>query len=372
MKGDNLMDRQIKIGCVLPLSGPESRHARAQLLAVKLAFEEIEPQLDLPFGVELVIGDDEFDSEVAADIARAWASDENMLGVVGPMNSKTSLTVAPIFSEAGLVHIATAASNPTLTRRGWETFFRVVVNDVHHYRAAARFAVEGLKASRISVVYAAGGTFSGPMAEGFRDVALDLGAEIPAFMDVPGGQEDYRETADHLARSESDLIFFVLGEDTAPILANQLREAGVAAPFFATDGLKPFPYFATPDYDVEGPYYTNVCADPRVKREAGEMVSRYVERYGEEPTVYMAEAYDAAAILLSALKMTASNHPDRQEVLEAVAATRDFEGTSGKITFDQHGDILDPEIGIYKVESRELRFLGYTKDVLQDERVLAS
>jgi len=336
------------------------------LLAVRLALKEAEQELSLPFDVELAVEDDALDSQKAADIAQALVTDQEILAVVGPMNSKTSVAAAPIFHRAGLVHIATAASNPTLTQRGWDTFFRVVCNDIHQYQAAASFAVRKLGSRRIAVIYGEGGTFSTPMAEGFRKVALELGAEIPVFLAIQGSKHDYSDTMHTLTGSEYDLIFFVVGEDTAVVIARQLREAGVMVPFFATDGLKPFPYFATWDYDVDGPYYTNVCADPQVKESAGEMVKRYIKRFGEEPTVYMAEAYDAAMIILSAFKRMGSSYPSREEVRKAVAATRDFPGTSGTITFDEYGDITQPEIGIYKVEDRALKFLGFTKDLLQE------
>ena len=121
---------------------------------------------------------------------------------------------------------------------------------------------------------------------------------------------------------------------------------------------------ATWDYDVDGPYYTVVCADPKLRKSAGELATRYIKQYGEEPTHYMSEGYDACSILLHALKNTGSRHPTREEVRKAVAATHDFPGTSGKVTFDEYGDLLHPEIGIYKVVGRELTFLGFTKDLL--------
>lgn len=358
-------NHKVKIGCVLPTSGFESRHAISQLQAVKLAVEEILPALELPFEVELVVEDDEVKPDKAIAIAQKLVADEDVVAVVGPMNSDTNLAAGPVFNEGGLAHMATAASNPTLTQRGWRTFFRVVTSDIPHYRDAARFAVQKLGARRISVVND-GSNFTRPMAEGFRDVALELGAEIPVFVGVQRGKDDYSDAVQQLAAVETDLIFFVVIEKVAVIIARQLREASVMTTFFATDGLKPFPYFATWDYDVEGPYYTNVCADPKVKKKAGEMVERYVKRYGEEPTVYMVEAYDAAQIALASLKNTRSDRPTRAQVLEQIAATRDFPGLSGTLTFDQNGDILNPEIGIYKVEGRELKFLGFTKDLLSN------
>lgn len=356
--------KKVKIGCILPTSGFESRHAVSQLLAVQLAFEETLPRLNLPYKVELVVEDDEVKPDKAAAIARKLVADEDVVAVVGPMNTDSNLAAVPIFHEGGLANIATAASNPTLTQRGWHTFFRVVASDTHHYRDAAKFAVQTLGARRISVVND-GSNFTRPMAEGFRDAAVKLGAEIPAFVGVQRGKDDYSDAVKVLAGVETDLIFFVVIELVAVIIARQLRETGVMTTFFATDGLKPFPYFATWDYDVEGPYYTNVCADPKVKKKAGEMVTRYIKRYGEEPTVYMVEAYDAANIILSALKNTEAATPSRAQVLAQIAATQNFSGLSGTITFDPHGDIVNPEIGIYKVEAKELKFLGFTKDLMK-------
>jgi branched-chain amino acid transport system substrate-binding protein len=353
---------KIKVGCMMPLSGAEHRHARSQLLAVRLAFEEREPA-----NVELVVEDEEFSPQLAIEIARAFAADEQVLAVIGPMNSNTSIAAAPVFADAGLVHIATAASNPGLTQRGWPTFFRVVVNDIHHYRAAAQYAVHGLGARRIGAIFSAGGTFSTPMAEGFREVARSLGAEVPLFLPIDGAGSDYSTDVAQVLAAPVDLLFFVVGEETAVRIAVQLREAGVRTPFFATDGIKPLPYFATPDYDVDGPYYTNVCADPRVSPAAGAMVQRYIARFGEEPTVYMAEAYDAAGIILEAIERAAASGLTRASVRDAVAATRSYEGASGTITFDEAGDIVTPAIGIYKYKNGGLTFLGFARDLLPAE-----
>ncbi len=95
------------------------------------------------------------------------------------------------------------------------------------------------------------------------------------------------------------------------------------------------------------------------------MVKRYQARFGEEPTVQMVEAYDAARILLTALK--GSDRPTRETVRQAVAETRDFPGPSGNISFDEGGDIMEPEIGIYKFERGRLTVLGFTRNLLRSE-----
>ncbi len=357
------MKAHVKMGCSLPLNSFEGLHARSQLLAIKLAMEDVQKERSLPFTLELVEGDDRFDEDVAAQLAETLVADPQVLGVVGPMNTDTNVKAAPVYAQGGLVHIATAASNPTLTEQGWPTFFRVTVNDVHHYRQAARFAVERLGARRIAVVHDQT-NFTEPMGRGFSEVAQELGAQVPAYVTVDRQAGDYDAAVTTLKENPADLIFFCCMEPTAAVLAPKVREGGIMTPFFATDGIKPFPYFATPGFDVEGPYYTNVCADPRVHKPAGDMVARYIERFGEEPTVYVAEAYDAARILIEAF---GDGGRTRAEVRESVANTRDFPGVSATISFDEKGDMLEPAIGIYKVsEGERLEFLGFTKDLLDD------
>jgi branched-chain amino acid transport system substrate-binding protein len=356
--------KKYKIGVTLPTSGYEDRHGRSQWLAAQLAHEELLPKLKLPFDVELSFADDSGDAKRAVPVAQAFAADPAVLGVVGPMNTDAHLATGDIYEAAGLAHIGTACSNPTLSQRGWRTFFRVCLSDIPHWQDAARYAVQSLGARRITVLNDGSG-FTRPMAEGFRDTAKQLGAEIAASIQVVRGRDDYSEAVAELARVSPppDLMFFCVIEPVAIRIANPLRKAGVRVPFLATDGLKPLPYFATPDYDVDGPYYTNVCADHRVKEPAGAMVRRLVARFGEEPTVYVAEGYDATAILLSALQR-AGGTPTRESVRKEVAATRNFPGTTGSVSFDAHGDIETPEIGIYKYVKGELKFLGFTKDIL--------
>jgi branched-chain amino acid transport system substrate-binding protein len=349
---------------MLPLSSFEANHAHTQLLAARLALEEAE-QAGLPFTTTLEVRDDAYDKEKAARIAEEFVADPSIVSVVGPMNSDMSLASGPIFHEAGLAHIATASSNATLTRRGWKTFFRMVPSDDLHIRDAAAFAVRRLGARRIAIVQD-GSNWSRPVGDSFKEEVEALGAVVPAYVPVQRKRREYGDAVRALAAANADLLFFAVIEEVAVIIARELREAGVRAPFFAPNGLKPPPYFATPDYDVDGPYYTNVTADHRVLPRAGEMVKRYVARFQEQPTVYVAEAYDATGILLRAIRAAGASQthrPSRDEVLRAVAGIRGYEGTSGTISFDANGEIENRGIGIYKYEAGQLRFLGFTTEL---------
>ena len=161
---------------------------------------------------------------------------------------------------------------------------------------------------------------------------------------------------------QPDLIFFGVIEEEGLRLAPQLRSAGVTSTFFGTDGLKSSRYLETPQYDIKGPYYSNASTDLDVKATAHVFKKAFVERYGPTYSVYSAEAYDAANVMIHA--MAKAEKLTRQSVLSMVAKTNKFPGITGQITFNAYGDRMNPEIGFYELTPGKTVFLGFDCDIL--------
>jgi branched-chain amino acid transport system substrate-binding protein len=353
----------IKIGCSAVLSEEEDEavHGRHIAQAVGLAVEQANQRAEFPFELELLVGDDQAKTESALSVAREFIEDPRLLGIVGTMNSHTSLATAPRFSQAKLAQISPAASNPALTRQGFDSFFRVVPHDLYQGREGAKYAVQVLGARRIAIIHD-GGSFGEPLAAVFSQTSRELGAQIVISRRIQPGKLDYREAAAEVAAAKPDLIFFGVIEAEGRHLAAQLRQVGLVAPYFGTDGLKPSRFLATPEYDVDGPYHTSASTDVYLRPSAATFAQAYRDRYGELYSIYTAEAYDAANILIAAC--AAAIRPERSLVLEQVAQTKNFSGASGTITFDKYGDRLNPQISMYKVAGDALVFLGYTQETV--------
>jgi branched-chain amino acid transport system substrate-binding protein len=353
----------IKIGCsaVLSEEEDESIHGRHISQAVALAIEQANNRNDLPFSVEMLLGDDKAQTSAAIAVAQQFIEDPQVLGVVGTMNSHTSLATAPLYHQANLTQISPAASNPSLTQHDFQTFFRVVPHDLCQGQEGARYAVQVLGAQRIAVIHD-GGTFGEPLAKVFSQTCQQLGALITLSRRIQPGEVNFSEAVAEVAATEADLIFMGVIEAEGRHLAAQLRQAGVRAPFLGTDGLKPSRFLATPDYDVQGPFHTSASTDVTIKPSAAAFAQAYAERYGEIYSIYTAEAYDAASLLITAC--ASATTLDRASVLAEMAHIRDFPGASGPISFDKKGDRLNPQIGVYKVNGEALEFLGYTNELL--------
>jgi ABC-type branched-subunit amino acid transport system substrate-binding protein len=328
-----------------------------------LAVEQANSRDDLPFVVEVVVGDDKAQVEAAVAVAQRFIADPQVLGVVGTMNSHTSLAAAPLYYRASLTQISPAASNPGLTQHGYCTFFRVMAHDLYQGQEAARYAVQVLAARRIAIIHDSS-SFGEPLAQVFTQTSEGLGVSPVLYRGIQRGQTDFRDLAAAVAAAEPEVIFLAVIEAEGRQLAGQLRQAGVRATLFGTDGLKPSLFLATPGYEVEGPYHTSASTDVRMKPSAAAFAEAYQARYGQLYSIYTAEAYDAANILIAACAR--ANPSDRPGVLAEVARTRNFPGASGSISFDERGDRLDPVIGILRVTGGVPVFLGVTRDLLAE------
>jgi branched-chain amino acid transport system substrate-binding protein len=350
----------IKIGCSAVLSGHEKVHGQAIVHAAQLAVEQANKKGILSTRLELVVDDDRDETAAAIEVAHRFVGTEQLIGVVGPMNSQAALAAAPIYQQADLVQISPAASNPDLTRMGYSAFFRVVAHDNFQGMRAAEFVVSHLKMNKLGVIHD-GSTFGQPLSEVFAKRAEQLGAEILSLDVIRRGQQDYTKIARKMAACQPDLIFFGVIEAEGLQLAPQLRQAGVTAIFFGTDGLKSSRYLETPQYPFAGPYHSNASTDINVKESAWGFKNAFEHRFGPTYSVYSAEAFDAANILINAIAR--SNVVSRRSLMAQVANTDNYPGITGPISFDHNGDRKNPEIGFYELRPNKVAFMGFDRDL---------
>ena len=347
--------RTVRLGCSMSLSGEEATHGRHMAAAAKLAVQEAQVSGDGPWNLELTVLDDAGDAGQAVAAARELVADPTVLGVVGPCTSDTAAAAAPIYFGGRLAHISPAASNPDLSRGGYDTFFRTVCSDEVQGSEAARLAVRYLHCRIIAIVHD-GTAFGRALAETFSRAALDCGATIAMSERVAIGQREFGSTIARLRDAAPDLIYCGLIEAEGAAFAAELRRCGVLSPLFGTDALKPSRFLETPGFPVAGPYYTSAATD--VTRAPSAHAFRHA--FGNF-SIYTAEAYDAARILISAC--CSSRAENRESVREAVARTVGFPGASGSISFDQYGDLVDPRLDFYAVERGHLRYVGEARSL---------
>ncbi len=323
----------------------------------ELAIVRANAEGSLPFHLALRAEDDRADPGAAEAVAHRLVEDSAVVGVVGHKNSGPSASAAPIYHAAGLVQIAPSSTNPSLTQRGYTTFFRMCAHDGIQGAVAARYAIRTLGARRVAVIHDQT-EYGLPLAQAFQAAAQIEGADVALLEGIQVGAQDFAETVARISRQAPDLVYFALTEIESALLAGQLRRAGVGAVLFGTDGGSDSKFVALAGEAGDGTYQTYAGTVLGETPTAQTFVRDFTARHGPVP-VYGGEVYDAANLIIQALGRT--GRPERAALAAQVAAS-DIEGVTGLIRFAPNGDRVEPQVSIWKVEGRTPRLLGPGRD----------
>lgn len=327
--------------------------------AAEMAVEDANRSGSLPAAIRLVPIVDRRDRDAAREAASEFAADRRAVGMLGPLNSDMALATQDIYHAAGLAQLTSEASSPLLTAAGLNNFFRLVANDEHQGRALAQVATRYLGASRIAVLHDGSG-WGRPIAGIFAAEAERLGSP-PILVRGFGEREadlQFDDLVDETLKTAPDLVYFAVYWNKAHIIAHKLRYAGSRATFLGSDALKPYAFLEVPSLDPTPPYHSLAGVDIRLKPSARSFLQAFAARYPLMLAApqYAAEAYDCAGLLLEAIRRAGTG--DREAVLAALQGLDGFNGAIGPIVFDDRGDLVDPEIGLYRCQDGQRRYIG--------------
>lgn len=334
--------------------------------AAHMAIETFNETTDLPFRVELVPVIDGRDREKARKAASDFVADPAAVGMLGPINSDMAITTQDIYHDAGMSQVSSEASSPLLSSKGYKHFFRTVANDELQGRQLAKAAVKYLKGKRIAVLSDDSG-WGRPIAEIFTAEAKRLGAEVPLTYFF--GDQEKKLEFDNIIQAtmdaKPDLVYFAVYWNKAHILTHRLRDLGLKAQFLGSDALKPYAFLEVPTLDTFPPHHSLAGIDMRLKPSARSFFEAFALRYPMMLVApqYAAEAHHAANVLLSGLND--AGKADRKAVLAAILTRKSFPGALGDISFDENGDLVDAEIGLYYCKDGLRHYIGAINKVCE-------
>jgi branched-chain amino acid transport system substrate-binding protein len=339
----------------VPLSGFQANGGQTLLGGVRLAAEELNRRGGL-LGHRVVVRplDDQSDSGVAVAnvdaIRQAEQGGEEVLGVVGHLNSGQTLAAMDLYKDLPLVVLSATASEQSLTTRGYDNFFRVNANDGVQARVDAEFLVDKLKAQRVAVVHN-NTEYGQGLARSFVAELEQRGVEVAVQLEVEEGQSLYAEEVAALQSAAPDAIFYAGYEIEAPYLRAALVEAGVTVPMLASDGAFLAATIDESNGTAEGMYVSAFAPSPRSVAD-----DRWFEAYQavefRNPDTYSVNGYVAMQVLGEAAQ--AANTFDRSAVAAALRE-KSFTTLLNSLRFEQDGDLVDPQIYIYQVVDGEFQ-----------------
>ncbi|WP_371587146.1 bifunctional serine/threonine-protein kinase/ABC transporter substrate-binding protein [Streptomyces virginiae] len=357
----------VVIGVDAPLSGGLSAMGLGVKNSADLAVRTANETGHVP-GVRFEIKalDDGADPAKGEANAARFVSDEKVLGVVGPLNSGVAKTLVAPLARANMAVVSPSNTDPVLTlgpdwaagttSRPYSTYFRTVATDVVQGPFAARYLHGTAKKSKVYVVddASAHGT---ALTSGFTPEFAKLGGTVVGTEQVDPAERAFAGLATRVRSSGADAVYFGGYYDTAAVLSQQLKQAGVGVPLMGGDGIYDAQYLTT-NPKAEGDLATNIGVAAEESAAGQDFLTRYRKAdYPEAAGWYGPYAYDATWTLIEAVKAVVTANggtlppaPDtRAKVPQAVTGVA-FDGVTGRVAFDGNGDTLDRRLTLYSVK----------------------
>jgi branched-chain amino acid transport system substrate-binding protein len=333
---------EVKIGHVGPLTGGIAHLGKDNENGARLAVEEANAAKIKIDGKEVkfvfVAEDDQADPKVGATVAQKMV-DAKVAGVVGHLNSGTSIPASPIYSQAGIPVISGSATNPKLTEQGFKTQFRVVGRDDQQGPAIASYLADNNKPKTVAVIDDATAYGEGIANEVEKTLKA---AKVTVLPREKGTDKttDWKAILTKLRGRNPDAVFYGGMDATGGPLMKQGRELGIKAVFAFGDGACTDEMAKLAGDAAEG----LLCSQAGLPVEAADkkFLDAYKKKFNSDPILYSPFTYDAANLLIAAMQK--ANSSDPKKYLPELA----------KISFDSKGDRKDAEMTIFTMKAKKI------------------
>ena len=343
-------DMVVKIGHVGPTSGGIAHLGKGNENGAKMAIEDLNAKGVTIGGkkvkLELAAEDDAADPKQGTAVAQKLV-DMKVAGVIGHLNSGTSIPASKIYSAAGIPQISPSATNPAFTRAGYKTTFRVVADDVHLGGTLGRYAVKNLKGKAIAVIDDRTAYGQG-VAEEFTKAVKAAGGKIVGSEFTTDKATDFMPILTTLKGKKPDVIFFGGMDAVAGPMMRQMKNLGIKAKFMGGDGICSSELVKLAgDGMADGQVVCAEAGGVEGTQKAGmdKFYADYKKRFGIDVTVYEPYVYDAMNIMVAAMVKAGSADP--AVYLPVLAKTADYKGVTGNISFDAKGDVKNGALTLY-------------------------
>jgi len=352
----------IKIATQSPLSGGQASLGEGIKLGTQLAIEKYKGPLEkMGFKVVLVPFDDQAKPDVGVANARNIIADQDILGVIGHLNSGVAIPSSEVYKDVSLAMISPANTNPTVTDRGYKNVFRVCGRDDVQGVVGSEFARGTLKSKTVYIIHDKT-TYGQGVAEFFKADAEKNGLKVVGF---EGTEEksNFDPIVTPIKARNPDLIYFGGLYDQAGPFFKQARERGVKAKFLGPDGMDSSDLAKIAGKAIVGMFYTTVAGPVTVYPQAKKFADEYKAKFGKNPEPFSAQAYDATAILLQAIETAAKNGKPTREAVSTAVRNVKHTGLTGTIEFDAKGDPKQSSYFVIEVTSGDPQKWGENKPV---------
>ncbi|HPU52168.1 MAG TPA: branched-chain amino acid ABC transporter substrate-binding protein [Burkholderiaceae bacterium] len=339
----------VKIGHVGPMTGNIAQLGKDNEAGAKLAIEDLNAKKIKIGGKEVkfeLLSEDDAGDPKQGTAAAQKLVDAKVAGVIGHLNSGTTIPASKLYHDAGIAQISPSATNPKYTQQGFKTAFRVVAHDGQLGGTLGKYAVKEVKAKSIAIIDDRTAYGQG-VADEFQKSVKAAGGKIVGREYTNDKATDFNAVLTKLKGAKPDLVFFGGMNAVAGPMLRQMKQLGMQVKFLGGDGI------CTADLPTlagDGMADNQViCAEaggvegPQAKV-MDDFKARFKSKFNMDVQIYAPYVYDATMTLVAAMQK--ANSTDPKKYLPALAAIK-YEGVTGTIAFDPKGDIKNGALTLY-------------------------
>jgi branched-chain amino acid transport system substrate-binding protein len=345
----------IKVGEFASLTGKEATFGVSSHEGTLLAVEEMNAAGGvLGKKINLITEDDLSKAGEPATVVNKLIARDGVVAVLGEVASSRSLEAAPICQQNKIPMISPSSTNPKVTETG-DYIFRVCFIDPFQGTVMANFATKTLKAKKVAVFTDVKSDYSKGLAKFFKEAFTAAGGQIVAELDFNGGDKDFKAQLTAIKSANPDAVFVPGYYTDAALICIQAKQLGLNVPLFGGDGWESEKLIEIGKDAVEGQYFSTHYHPDVGSPTSKAFVEAYKKRFGGKlPDAMAALGYDSAKILVDAIKRAGST--EGPKIRDALAATKDFDGVTGKTTINEKRDASKAAV-ILQVKGGKFQYL---------------
>lgn len=335
--------KEIKIGGNYEVTGSIASYARSSTNGAKLAFKQANANGGvLGKQINFIIADNKSEPSEAANAVTKLITQDKVVAIVGAIASSNTLAGSPIATDNKIPFVSPISTNPKVTYENGqlkEYAFRACFIDPFQGTVMANFAAKSLNAKKAAIYIDNSSDYAKGLAQFFEESFVKSGGTIVAKEAYLQKDQDFKSALTKIKASNPDVLFLPAYIEEGGKIMKQARELGLNVAILGGDGLD-----SPKLVEIAGaPALNNVFFSTHYSIEDKDPVAlsfaeAYKKEYGEDPDMQAALGYDAASLIIDAIKR--ANSADPQKIKDALAQTKDFHAVSGLLTFDsQHNPI---------------------------------
>ena len=345
---------EIVIGEYGSLTGTTATFGQSTDNGIKMAFDEINTAGGvLGKKLKVLVEDDQSKPEEATTAVTKLINQNHVVAMLGEVSSSRSLAAAPVCQANAVPMVSPSSTNPRVTQIG-DYIFRVCFIDPFQGAVMAKFAANTLKVKKVAILVDVRNDYSVGLQTFFRENFRQLGGQIVAEQSYSEGDSDFHAQLTQIKAVNPEAIYVPGYYTEVGTIARQARELGLTVPLLGGDGWDSPKLWEIGGTALNGCYLSNHYSVDDPSPLVQKFVGDYKTRYKAAPDALAALGYDAAKILADAMSRAGST--EGAKVRDALAATKDFAGVTGKITINKDRNAIKPAV-VLKVENGKFVFV---------------